>query len=132
MGHYSEHDKRAIQEALASQLGNLTEHIRAGMSESEQMQFTAILGRSTGDSSDEALATTLGDLSAARLSLEIHQWQALKEAEQRLGEADFGECTECGVTIPAARMVANPAARRCIHCQTAYERTHAGQAHGSL
>ena len=121
-----------MREALASQLSSLTDHIRSGLSDSEQNQFTAVLGRGAGDSSDEALAISLGDLSAARLSLEIRQWQELKAAEQRLGDPGFGECAECGVPIPVARLVANPAARRCIACQTAFERSHVGQARGSL
>lgn len=132
MSEYNEKDMQAVREALAAQLANVTEHIRSEMSESEQNQFNAILGRSTGDSSDEALAVTLGDLSAARLNLDIRQWQALKEAEQRLGSEDFGACADCGATIPVARLVANPAARRCVACQTAFERTHGGGAHGSL
>ncbi|NTV94121.1 MAG: TraR/DksA family transcriptional regulator [Thiobacillus sp.] len=132
MSHYRAQDMKAIREALAAQLASLTEHIRSGLSESEQLQFTAVLGRGAGDSSDEALAISLGDLSAARLDLDIRQWQALKEAEQRLDSVEFGACADCGNPIPAARMVANPAAQRCIDCQTAFERTHGGQARGSL
>lgn len=132
MSLYKERDKRAIREALAEQLASLTEHIRSGMSESEQHQFNAILGRGAGDSSDEALAISLGDLSAARLDLDIRQWRALKEAEQRIDSADFGACADCGRAIPPARMVANPAASRCIACQTAFERSHGGPSHGSL
>lgn len=132
MGHYSEQDMTAVRESLTSQLASLIEHIRAGLSESEQHQFTAILGRSAGDSSDEALATSMGDLSAARIDLEIRQWRELEDARKRLGEADFGKCLECGNVIPLARLLANPAARRCIDCQTTFEHTHAGQARGSL
>ncbi|MFA5081953.1 MAG: TraR/DksA C4-type zinc finger protein [Hydrogenophilaceae bacterium] len=132
MRHYTKQDIKAVQEALTNQLTSLTDHIRSGMSESEQHQFNAILGRGAGDSSDEALAISLGDLSAARLDMDIRQWQELKAAEQRLEAPDFGECAECGAAIPVARLVANPAARRCIACQTAFERTHAGQARGSL
>lgn len=132
MSTYKEHDMQAIRDALASRLASVTEHIRSGLSESEQNQFTAILGRATGDSSDEALAISLGDLSAARLNLDIRQWQELKAAEQRLGGEDFGVCADCGNTIPAPRLIANPAARRCIGCQTVFERSHGGQEHGSL
>ncbi|WP_165873586.1 TraR/DksA family transcriptional regulator [Parasulfuritortus cantonensis] len=132
MRHYSKQDMQTVRDALASRLADLTAHIRDGLSESEQNQFNAILGRGTGDSSDEALAVSLGDLSAARLDLDIRQWQALKAAEQRLDGSEFGVCVECGKAIPVARLVANPAAERCIECQSAYERSHGGQAHGSL
>lgn len=132
MRHYSEQDMKAIREALASKLSSVTEQVRAGLSESEQHQFTAILGRGAGDSSDEALAISLGDLAAARLDLDVRQWQRLEEARRRLDEPDFGVCAECGKPIPVARLLANPAALRCIDCQTAFEHTHAGQARGSL
>lgn len=132
MRHYTEQEMTAIRQALADKLAEVAEHIRAGLSESEQHQFNAILGRGTGDSSDEALAISLGDLSAARLDLDFRQWQALKEAEQRLDQPSFGECVDCGATIPAARLIASPAARRCIACQTAFEHSHAGQARGTL
>ncbi|MDD3529669.1 MAG: TraR/DksA C4-type zinc finger protein [Gallionellaceae bacterium] len=132
MRHYTEQEMTAIRQALAEQLAGVTEHIRAGLSESEQHQFTAILGRGAGDSSDEALAISLGDLSAARLDMDFRQWHALKEAEQRLDKPEFGECVDCGAAIPAARLVASPAAQRCIACQTAFEHSHGGQARGSL
>jgi DnaK suppressor protein len=32
------------------------------------------------------------------------------------------ECEDCGKTIPANRLKANPAARRCIECQTRKEK----------
>ncbi len=132
MRRYTQQDKTAVQQALSTHLASLSEHIRGAMSESEQVQFNAVLGRSTGDSSDEALAITLGDLSSARLNMEIRQWQALKAAEQRLATPEFGECVECGEPIPVARLLVNPAAQRCIACQTAFEQTHAGHGHGSL
>lgn len=132
MRHYSEHDLQSVRSTLQHSLDSLLERIRAGLSESEQLQFTAILGRSTGDSSDEALATTLGDLSAARLDLEMRQWRELKAAEQRLDDADYGACPDCGNIIPVARLLANPAALRCTDCQSVFERTHADHPHASL
>jgi DnaK suppressor protein len=32
------------------------------------------------------------------------------------------ECEDCGKPIPKARLKANPAAIRCVPCQTKYER----------
>jgi RNA polymerase-binding transcription factor DksA len=90
-----------------------------------------VLGRASGDSSDEALAVTLGDLSAARLGHEVRHLRELEYALARMGQDEFGACAECGAAIPVARLIANPAATRCIGCQEAYEKTHhAG--HGTL
>ncbi|MDR3393946.1 MAG: TraR/DksA family transcriptional regulator [Parasulfuritortus sp.] len=132
MSSYSETELQLVREALEQQRQVLTEHIRAGLSESEQNQFAAILGRSAGDSSDEALASSLADLSAARLNLEVRQWRELDAAAGRMASPGFGVCQDCDAAIPLARMVANPAAVRCIACQEAHEKTHASQPHGSL
>jgi RNA polymerase-binding transcription factor DksA len=129
---YSSDELNQIRMALERQKAALLEAIRNGMTEREQLQYSAILGQSSGDSSDEALATSLGDLSAARLDLEIRQLRALDAAAVRLGSGDYGVCTECGNAIPLGRLVANPAAERCVGCQEAHERSHASQPHGSL
>lgn len=132
MSSYSEIELKEVRESLERQRQVLVEHIRAGLSESEQNQFAAVLGRSAGDSSDEALASSLADLSAARLNLEIRQWRELDAAAGRVGSADFGVCQDCDAVIPIARLVANPAAVRCVACQEIHEKTHASQPHGSL
>ncbi len=132
MSSYSETELQLVREALEQQRKALTEHIRAGLSESEQNQFASILGRSAGDSSDEALASSLADLSAARLNLEVRQWRELDAAAGRMTSPGFGVCQDCDARIPLARLVANPAAVRCIACQEAHEKTHASQPHGSL
>lgn len=56
----------------------------------------------------------------------------LDVALRRLDDKDFGLCIDCGAAIPAARLVANPAAVRCIACQELHEKTYAGQEHGSI
>lgn len=132
MSSYSEIELQRVRESLEQQRQVLMEHIRAGLSESEQNQFAAVLGRSAGDSSDEALASSLADLSAARLNLEVRQWRELEAAAGRIGNPGFGVCEDCGTVIPLARLVANPAAVRCVACQETHEKTHASQPHGSL
>jgi DnaK suppressor protein len=132
MSTYSETELQSVREALEQQRRALMENIRAGLSESEQNQFSAILGRSAGDSSDEALATSLADLSAARLNLDVRQWRELDAAAIRLNNPDFGVCEDCGGTIPVARLLANPSAVRCVACQEVHEKTYSSQPHGSL
>jgi DnaK suppressor protein len=132
MSHLSTLDKEAVRDSLQRQQESLLERIRAGLSEREQNQFAALLGRSTGDSSDEALAVTLGDLSAARQGMEMRRWRELEAAARRLDGPDFGICEECGAEIPVARLVANPGAVRCVACQESHERSHLGMEHGSL
>jgi DnaK suppressor protein len=49
---------------------------------------------------------------------------ALAQALERLDAGQYGQCKDCGVEIPEARLNAYPAALRCISCQTTFEKTH--------
>jgi DnaK suppressor protein len=42
-------------------------------------------------------------------------------ALERIDAGTYGQCTDCGVTIPPARLSAYPTAKRCIVCQTLAE-----------
>lgn len=128
----SKQDKQAVRSALETRKAALLAEIRAALAESDDNQYRELLGGSPGDSSDEALASSLADLSAARMEREVREYRALEAAEQRLDSAGFGVCADCGKAIPVGRLLANPAAARCVQCQETFDRTHAGQPHGSL
>jgi RNA polymerase-binding protein DksA len=132
MKHLKNQDKTAIREALEQERSRLRAALHAAQEESGQTQYSEVLGRASGDSSDEALAVTLGDISAARVDHELRALQALDAALGRIDEDDFGLCDECGAAIPVARLIINPAATRCVACQDRHEHTYAGQARGSL
>ncbi len=122
----------AIRAALETQRADLVGKLRLAAEESGLTQFAEVLGRSSGDSADEALAVSLGDLSAARMDHEMRALRALDAARARLDTEDFGVCEDCGAEIPAARLLINPAATRCVRCQELREHTHAGTTHPSL
>ena len=128
----NQQDRQTVRTALDKRKSTLLAEIRTALADSGDTQFREVLGGSPGDSSDEALAASLADLSAARIDREVLEYRALEAAEQRLGDAGFGTCADCAVAIPLARLIANPAATRCVQCQEKFDKTHAGQAHGSL
>lgn len=132
MSHLTKKNLGEIRAALSAKREALLKQIQGALEESGQTQYAEVLGRGSGDSSDEALAITLGDLSAARLDHEVRQLRELDVALRRLDDKDFGLCVDCGAPIPAARLVANPAAVRCIACQALHEKTYAGQEHGTI
>jgi RNA polymerase-binding protein DksA len=121
-----------VRAALQASRHTLLEQVRTDLEQSGQTQYAEILGRASGDSSDEALAVTLGDLSAARVDHEVRQLRAMDAALARIDSEEFGLCVDCGEAIPPARLVANPAAVRCIGCQEVHEKTYSGSEHGSL
>jgi phage/conjugal plasmid C-4 type zinc finger TraR family protein len=132
MSHLTKKDRLAIRAALEEQRAKLLHGLRAALEESGQTQYAAVLGKSSGDSADEALAVTLGNLSAARMDHEVRALQAMEDAAGRLDSPQLGICEDCGANIPAARLIANPTATRCVACQERHEHTYAGQIHGSL
>lgn len=45
----------------------------------------------------------------------------IEAALERIQAGTYGQCTDCGVTIPSARLSAYPTAKRCLACQTLAE-----------
>ena len=57
-------------------------------------------------------------------ALDEHETTELRLIDAALGRIEagtYGQCVDCGVTIPAARLHAAPAAARCISCQQKIE-----------
>ena len=55
---------------------------------------------------------------------EVAELEALDAALARIEAGTYGECVDCGVNIPVARLHVTPEAPRCIHCQEKYELKH--------
>ncbi len=78
----------------------------------------------TPEDSSAQLATER-DLEFALGERETAELNAIDAAMQRIVAGTYGECADCGVAIPVARLQATPEAARCIRCQEAVERHHA-------
>lgn len=59
---------------------------------------------------ERELEFALGERETAELA-------AIEAALARIEAGTYGQCTDCGATIPAARLHASPDAQRCIACQ---------------
>lgn len=80
---------------------------------------------------DWAKANEEIDLKIGLEELESAELVAIDAALKRVGDGSYGLCVQCGTSIPAARLHANPIALRCINCQTDEER-HNPTPHASL
>lgn len=65
--------------------------------------------------SERALEFAIGEREAAELN-------AIDAALARIEAGSYGQCTDCGVDIAAARLQASPEAPRCIGCQEKLEK----------
>jgi DnaK suppressor protein len=74
------------------------------------------------DFDNRAQAITERDNEFAMNEHETAELGALDAALKRLDAGHYGECKDCGITIPEARLAAYPAALRCTTCQTLAEK----------
>jgi len=82
------------------------------------------------DAGDESVATLIADLDQADLGRDLSELRAIEAARTRLSDGSYGICADCGGDIGYERLKANPAALRCIACQTLHEKLY-GSATGS-
>jgi DnaK suppressor protein len=75
-----------------------------------------------GDS--RAQTVTARELEFALDERESAELAAVDAALLRIEGGVYGQCTDCGVDIPAPRLHASPEAARCIPCQNKAEQGH--------
>lgn len=54
---------------------------------------------------------------------DVAEIEAIEQAIARIADGSYGLCHACDKEIPITRLLAFPAASRCITCQAAIERT---------
>ena len=64
----------------------------------------------------------------AELGRELAELEQIRLARWRMAEERYGSCVDCGADIALERLLAQPAASRCLACQSATEHA-AGAAH---
>ena len=71
------------------------------------------------------------DLAMAIDQRETAELKAIEAALERIAAGRYGEGSDCGIDIPAARLHASPTTLRCIACQERAERS-SGEVHPTL
>ena len=75
-----------------------------------------------GREDSPAQTATERDLEFALDDHDSAELRAVAAALQRIDNGTYGECSDCGVQIPEARLRAAPEALRCIACQEQVEK----------
>ncbi|QOJ22382.1 MAG: TraR/DksA family transcriptional regulator [Gammaproteobacteria bacterium] len=102
----------ALQEGVNNELS----HSRATR-DSEQNEYS-------NDSPD--------DIDTALIDRQINEMRELEMSMEYLNELEFGDCIDCGNEIGFERLLAQPAAQRCIECQSKYEKAFPQESNPSL
>ena len=80
------------------------------------------------DTGDQAEARRHDEVRGAEEQRDLDELRAIDAALARLDAGTYGQCVDCNGDIPLARLHAQPAASRCIACQTRFEQATQGGA----
>lgn len=84
------------------------------------------------ETDDWAVADLETALDVAEVSRDAGELRDVENALLRMNDGTYGECVDCGKSIPYARLEANPSAARCIACQERVEAAQRRGPHASL
>jgi DnaK suppressor protein len=75
---------------------------------------------------DTDLAQALSDRATSDTLVHLldENREQVEHALQRVREGAYGLCEDCGRRIPRERLLYQPAATRCVDCQSAWDRTN--------
>jgi DnaK suppressor protein len=77
------------------------------------------------DQKDQADARSMGEVAAAEIERDLDELRQIDAALRRIDSGQYGVCIDCGASIGAQRLAAQPAVARCTACQTAVEQRQA-------
>jgi RNA polymerase-binding protein DksA len=121
-----------FRRALLERKAELAREIEDGSRRRLEEDAYRSIASDVGDAGDASTATEQADLRNAQIERDVVEMRAIDAALARFDEGTYGLCTRCGGDIGEARLRVNPAAERCIACQTAYEKQFAGGGTPSL
>jgi DnaK suppressor protein len=109
------------KEEIRKTLLNLREKLLSGISENPIPE--ALISQSDiGDLIDQAGDERERELSLLLSSRDKEKLLAINEALEKLKDATYGDCEECGERIGAGRLKVMPLARYCVSCQAKLEK----------
>ena len=124
MPPFTSEQKQQIQTALATRSAQLKEEIRDELESSGHQHFADLAGE-VADAGDASVADMLVDQNIAVVSRQVEELAQIEAAQNRVNEADFGACGECGADIGLQRLLVVPHATRCVACQGQHEKQFA-------
>jgi RNA polymerase-binding transcription factor DksA len=114
--------RETLYKALETRAAELREEIDAALRLAGRPGTGLRLVNHYEEVDDEELADLQTSLDVASVERDIGELLRVREALERLHGPDYGECVECGEDIPFRRLLAEPAALRCVQCEGVAER----------
>lgn len=122
---------RQLKRLLDDRYNKLWHDIGAELGESVKEHFLQIAGEAQ-DLEDRSFADLISDLNVSMMDKHVQETRDINAALIRINKGTYGICEGCGQYIDFDRLLAYPTANRCVRCQQAHEKTHAGGSHSRL
>ena len=123
MSVLSDADLKSLRQQLSRRRDVLREEVRRVKEEqAEQPRPSAHDEQEdAGELGEENIRHAVRYAEQERDQLELRD---IDDALDRMDKGRYGECVDCGVDIPLNRLQAQPAAPRCLKCQSVFEHSH--------
>ncbi len=131
MSVLSEKELKTLEARLQEEYRRVLEEVRDELERSGEQHYIELAGRVT-DTGDESVADMLADIHAAMIDRHVRELRELDAARARLAAGTYGVCVDCGGPVGYERLKVNPAAARCLVCQTKRDHLYAHEGRPKL
>lgn len=114
-----------LRDLLVFRLSDLESQLRGDRS--ALAEDVAAPAGEVSDRKDAAAQRQLSEVDDAQFQRDLAETEAVKAALHRLDNGQYGDCVACGEAIALQRLLVQPAALRCAHCQAALEHAQPGR-----
>ena len=112
--------RKGLADRLAARQRELRAEIAGQLRTQDDPRLVGLRNRME-ETDDWAVADMMAEQDIALVSRDLAELAEVEAALVRITEGTYGDCSDCGNPIPAARLEAYPTARRCVACQEAAE-----------
>jgi DnaK suppressor protein len=99
--------------------------IHRSLVDTEDKTYAEVAGRVL-DTAEQSVADMFADDKILKIEKEVTEQGDVVAALTRITDGTYGTCVDCQDEIGVKRLDAYPTAKRCIRCQTHYEKQHRG------
>ena len=81
-------------------------------------------GPQVEDLGEEGEQRSRSGIEHAEMQRHLEELHEIDDAKARIDGGTYGACVDCGREIAPERLFARPTAKRCVACQSRYEKAH--------
>jgi len=114
-----------FRERLRARDLELRQTIHSALVNAEDKTYAEVAGRVL-DTAEQSVADMFADDKILKIQKEVTEQADVAAALARITDGTYGTCVDCEDEVGVKRLEAYPTAKRCIRCQTHFERQHQG------